>query len=83
MLPHPKKAIKELIIANTNFLNMEIVKKYFIRSKGKNEFLTFHLIETVTFTSLDIFFNTEDEAKEYAKKKNLELVIYEDNLISH
>ena len=62
---------------------MEIVKKYFIRSKGKNEFLTFHLIETVTFTSLDIFFNTEDEAKEYAKKKNLELVIYEDNLISH
>jgi hypothetical protein len=83
LLPHPKKAIKELIIANTNFLNMEIVKKYFIRSKGKNEFLTFHLIETVTFTSLDIFFNTEDEAKEYAKKKNLELVIYEDNLISH
>jgi hypothetical protein len=83
LLPHPKKAIKELSIANTNFLNMEIVKKYFIRSKGKNEFLTFHLIETVTFTSLDIFFNTKDEAKEYAKKKNLALVIYEDNLISH
>jgi len=49
-------------------------KQYFIRSKGKAEFKTFHLLGANTFDMLDIFFNSELEAKEYAAKHSLEIV---------
>jgi hypothetical protein len=39
-------------------------KKYFIRTKGKNEFKTYHLICLDNFDMLDIFFTSELEAKQ-------------------
>ena len=51
-------------------------KKYFIRTKGKDEFKTYHLISLDNFETLDIFFNSELEAKQYASKKSLMIVDY-------
>lgn len=55
--------------------------KYFIRPSGKGEFLTFHLIESETFEMLDVFFNSEEDAIEYANKKSLLIVDYKKDTI--
>jgi len=54
-------------------------KQYFIRSKGKGEFKTFHLIEKGTYNMLDDFFSTEEEAIKFAKSKSLEIITYDDS----
>ncbi|MEY3411781.1 MAG: hypothetical protein RIQ70_467 [Bacteroidota bacterium] len=41
---------------------MKNQNEYFIRTKGKAEFKTYHLIKNETFDMLDIFFNSELEA---------------------
>lgn len=51
-------------------------KEYFIRTKGKDEFKTYHLICLDNFDTLDVFFNSELEAKQYAVKKSLVIVNY-------
>ena len=51
-------------------------KEYFIRTKGKDEFKTYHLICLDNFEMLDVFFNSELEAKQYAAKKSLIIVDY-------
>ena len=53
-------------------------KNYFIRTKGKGEFKTYHLINNETFDMLDVFFNSEPEAIEYAKKESLNIVTYKE-----
>lgn len=53
-------------------------KKYFIRTKGKEEFKTFHLINTESFDMLDIFFNSELEAKEYAFNNSIDIVEFKE-----
>lgn len=55
---------------------MNITKKYFIRTKGKGEFKTYHLIKVETFDMLDNYFSSEKEAKEYAVKNSIEIVEY-------
>lgn len=55
-------------------------KKYFIRSKGKDEFKTFHLIEKDTFNMLEIFFCTKEDAINYAKNKSLEIISYDESI---
>lgn len=55
---------------------MKITKKYFIRTKGKAEFKTYHLINLESFDMLDNYFNSEKEAKEYAVKNAIEIVEY-------
>lgn len=55
---------------------MDTQKHYFIRSKGKGEFITFHLISLDAFEMLDDFFSTEQAAKQYAKKKQLTIIDY-------
>ena len=55
---------------------MIMTKKYFIRTKGKSEFKTYHLINLETFDMLDIYFSNEKEAKEYAVKNSFEIVEY-------
>ena len=57
-------------------------KNYFIRSKGKGEFKTYHLINIDTFDMLDMFFNSEDEAKQYAQKKALNVVDFKETFNS-
>lgn len=52
--------------------------EYFIRSKGKAEFKTFHLINVETFDMLDSFFNSEIEALEFATKHSLKIVEYKE-----
>ena len=54
-------------------------KQYFIRSKGKNEFKTYHLLLLDNFSMLDVFFTSELEIKQYAAKKNLIIVDYKEN----
>lgn len=51
-------------------------KKYFIRTKGKDEFKTYHLICLDNFATLDVFFNSELEAKQYAATRSLIIVDY-------
>jgi hypothetical protein len=53
---------------------MNITNKYFIRTKGKAEFKTYHLINTETFDMLDNYFSSEKEAKKYAVKNSIEIV---------
>lgn len=55
---------------------MKPKNEYFIRAKGKAEFKTYHLINAESFDMLDIFFNSEIEAKEYAAIKSLSVVEY-------
>ncbi len=57
---------------------MKNPKEYFIRTKGKAEFKTYHLIRNETFDMLDIFFNSELEAKQYAEKNALTIVEYKE-----
>jgi hypothetical protein len=54
-------------------------KEYFIRTKGKYEFKTYHLICLNDFTMLDMFFNSELETKQYAEKNSLKIVDYKEN----
>ena len=54
--------------------------KYFIRTTGKNEFKTYHLISLDNFEMLDMFFNSKLEAKEYAKNNSLKIVDYKEDL---
>ncbi|MFZ4797315.1 MAG: hypothetical protein ACOYMA_07445 [Bacteroidia bacterium] len=55
---------------------MDTSKQYFIRSKGKGEFITYHLISLDVFEMIDDFFSTEQAAKQYAEKKQLTIIDY-------
>lgn len=55
---------------------MKTNNKYFIRTKGKAEFKTYHLINAATFDMLDSFFSSEKNAKEFANKHSIEIVEY-------
>jgi len=57
---------------------MEKNKTYFIRPSGKEEFKIYQLIEVENFEILDMFFQTEEDAKAFAKKKLLEIVNYQE-----
>ena len=54
-------------------------KDYFIRSSGKGEFKTYHLISNIDFHMLDVFFSTDLEAKKYAKEHGLIIAEYDDS----
>ena len=49
-------------------------KDYFIRTSGKGDFKTYHLINADDFSLIDMFFSTELEAKNYAQKNSLDVV---------
>lgn len=53
-------------------------KEYFIRSSGKGEMKIYHLIDKIDFNIIDMFFQTKEDAEEYAKKHNLKIVEYGD-----
>ena len=55
---------------------MKANNSYFIRTKGKSEFKTYHLINEVTFEMLDAFFSSEEDAKEYANNNSIEIIEY-------
>jgi len=55
---------------------MEEIKKYFIRTTGKDELKIYHLINIKDFSQLDIFFNSIKEVEIYAKEHFIELVEY-------
>lgn len=55
---------------------MNTGNKYFIRTKGKAEFRTYHLINVEKFDMLDNFFGSEKDAKEFAAKNSIEIVDY-------
>jgi hypothetical protein len=57
---------------------MKNQNEYFIRTKGKSEFKTYHLIQNKTFDMLDIFFSSELEAQQYAGKKSFMIVEYKE-----
>lgn len=59
---------------------MTLSNKYFIRTTGKDEFKTYHLINVVTFDMLDNFFNSERDAVEFANKASIEIVEYSESL---
>lgn len=58
---------------------MKNQNEYFIRTKGKSEFKTYHLINSETFDMLDIFFNSEIEIQKYAEKNSLKIVEYKES----
>lgn len=57
-------------------MNTSNNNQYFIRTKGKSEFKTYHFIQVGTFKMLDDFFSSVEDAKEYARKKDFEIVEY-------
>ncbi len=68
-------------ILNSVEIKMEALKrkkKYFIRKSGKNDFVTYYLIHFESFEMLDLFFDSYEDAIEYAAKNNLEIVKYDD-----
>ena len=52
----------------------EKAKGYFIRPTGKGALKIYQLISIEDFEMLYVFFDTEEEAKEYAQKNALNLV---------
>jgi hypothetical protein len=59
--------------------NLNPKQEYFIRSSGKNEFKVYVLINKETFDQVDMFFQTEDDAREFAKKKDWKIVDYKED----
>ena len=57
-------------------------KEYFIRTKGKHEFKTYHLICIDDFNMLDIFFDSALEAQKSAEKNLLKIVDYKEDFDS-
>ena len=57
---------------------MKSQNEFFIRTKGKAEFKTYHLINVKTFDMLDIFFNSEIEAQQYAEKNSILIIEYKE-----
>lgn len=53
-------------------------KEYFIRTTGKGELKTYHLISLNNFDMLETFFNSELEAIQYAEKNSLTIVDYKE-----
>lgn len=53
-------------------------KEYFIRTTGKEELKTYHLISLNNFDMLETFFNSELEAIQYAEKNSLTIVDYKE-----
>ena len=51
-------------------------KGYFIRPTGKGALKIYQLISIEDFEMLYVFFDTEEEAKEYAHKNALNLVSF-------
>jgi hypothetical protein len=58
---------------------MKTNEAFFIRTKGKGDFKTYHLINVETFELLDIFFDSEGNAKQYAAKHSLNIVEYKES----
>lgn len=56
--------------------NMSTKEGYFIRQSGKNNSKLFYIIHYPSFDTLDMFFQTIEDAKEYASKNNLQLMDY-------
>lgn len=54
-------------------------KEYFIRSTGKAEMKIYHLIDTIDFSQLNIYFQTKEQAEQYAKKHQLKIVDYKED----
>ena len=52
----------------------EKAKGYFLRPTGKGALKIYQLISIEDFEMLYVFFDTEEEAKEYAQKNALNLV---------
>ena len=52
----------------------EKAKGYFIRPTGKGALKIYQLISIEDFEMLYVFFDTEEEAKEYSQKNELNLV---------
>ena len=51
---------------------------FFIRTTGIGDFKTYHLINFDNFSMIDMFFNTEEDAKIYAKKRKLKIKKYKE-----
>lgn len=55
---------------------MESTKLYFLRPKGSQEFKTYHLIEINSFNLHYMYFNTIEEAFNYANNNGIKIVEY-------
>jgi len=62
--------------------NVKEFKKYFVRTTGKGEMKTYHLINVKDFSQLDIFFNSEQEIYKYVKEHFLEIVEFNEDEIT-
>jgi len=51
----------------------------FMRTSGKGDFQVFNLISREDFALADIFFNSEEEARLFADKRNLRIAAFDDN----
>ena len=49
-------------------------KNYFIRPQGKGDFKVYQLVNARTFDIADAFFQTPAAAREYAKKRGINIV---------
>lgn len=51
---------------------------FFIRSSGLGEFKSYHLINKKNFDMIEMSFETQTDAKNYAKKRDLKIETYKD-----
>ncbi len=61
---------------NDEKMKSDKAKGYFIRPTGKGALKIYQLISIEDFEMLYVFFDTEEEAKEYAHKNALNLVSF-------
>ena len=54
-------------------------ESFFMRTCGKGDFKIVNLINRSTFSLVDAFFTSEDEARLFADKRNLTIVAFDEN----
>jgi hypothetical protein len=60
-----------------NEIDLGVMKnEFFIRTTGKGEFKSFHLINVDSFNMIDAFFSSKMEASKYAENHGLKVVSY-------
>ena len=54
-------------------------ESFFIRASGKGDVKVVNLINRATFALVDAFFTSEEEARLFARKRNLRIAAFDDN----
>jgi len=65
--------------ADRSFYLGDTGESFFMRTSGKGDFKAVNLINRSTFSLIDAFFTSEEEARLFADKRNLRIVDFDES----